>query len=324
MTLRIGVIGTGAMGKNHVRVLSGLKDRCRLDGVFDTDAERAAMIAREFGTKPFPTLKMLIDSLDAAVVAVPIFAHYDVVKQCLEQGVHVLVEKPMTATIEEAEKLRDLATEKGLKLQVGHIELFNPTIRVLNNILQQEELIAIDIQRLSPFEERVKNIDVIMDTMIHDLYILSYLAGRDPVSCTAYGRTLHQHLNHVVATFQYADGLIATLTASIVTEEKVRTIRVVTKKAYVQADLMDKKILISRSTNFFLSNHDCDYKQQNIIEKVIVPPYEPLREQLIHFIDCIRLDKTPLVAADQGLETLRMAEEVKQNMINYHEAGKER
>lgn len=322
MTLKIGVIGTGAMGKNHVRALSGLTDRCSLIGIYDTDAEKAVHIAREFATQPFPTLDRLLSAVDAAVVAVPVFAHYQVARRCLEQGVHVLIEKPMTATVEQGEKLGQLVRDKNLKLQVGHIELFNPTIRVLKTIMQQEEVIAIDIHRLSPFDERVKDMDVIMDTMIHDLYILSYLGGPDPVSCTAYGRALHGHLNHVVATFQYADGLLATLTASIVTEEKVRTIDVVTKHAYIRADLMDKKILISRSTNFFLSNSDADYKQQNILEKVIVPPYEPLKEQLIHFIDCVCFNKTPLVTAKEGLDTLRMAEAVKQNIVNYREAGK--
>lgn len=319
MTLKIGVIGTGAMGKNHVRVLSGLKDRCRLVGVYDTNSERAIQIAHEFETQSYPSLDRLLGSVDAAIVAVPVFSHYDVARQCLENGVHVLIEKPMTATIEQGEKLIQLAQKNNLLIQVGHIELFNPAIRVLKSILQNEEVIAIDIHRLSPFDDRVKDIDVIMDTMIHDLYILSYLTGPNPISCTAYGRKIHQHLNHVVATFQYESGEIATLTASIVTEEKVRTIDVVTQKAFIQADLMDKKILISRSTNFFLSNQDSDYKQQNIVEKVIVPLYEPLREELIHFIDCISFNKTPLVSAKEGLATLRMAEEVKQSMVNYDE-----
>lgn len=320
MTLAIGVIGTGVMGRNHVRVLSELRDRCRLVGVYDTDSKKAAQIAHEFDTIAFSSLDRFLQSVDAAVVAVPVFDHYEVARYCLENGVHVLIEKPMTTTIEQGEELKTLASIKNLKIQVGHIELFNPAIRVLKDIIRQEEVIALDIHRLSPFNERVKDIDVIMDTMIHDLYILSYLGGPDPVSCTAYGRALYEHLNHVVATFQYNDGLIATLTASVVTEEKVRTIHVVTKDAYVQVDLLDKKILISRSTNFYFSDRTADYKQQSIVEKVMVPAYEPLREQLLHFIDCIRFDQTPLVTADDGLQTLRMAETVKRNLVNVKEA----
>ncbi|TCS73523.1 Gfo/Idh/MocA family protein [Effusibacillus lacus] len=323
MTLKIGVIGTGVMGKNYIRVLSGLQDRCRLTGVFDIDCKKAAGIAGDYEIQAFSNLAGLLQSVDAAIVAVPVFDHYQVAKQCLENGIHILVEKPITATVEQGERLRELARDKNRKLQVGHIELFNPTIRVLKNIMQQEEVIAVDIHRLSPFEERVKNIDVIMDTMIHDLYILSYLSGLVPVSFTAYGSRLHEQLDHVVATFQFANGMLATLTASLVTEEKVRTIHAVTKKAYIRADLLDKKILISRSTNFFLSNRDADYKQQNIVEKVIVPAYEPLREQLLHFIDCIENDKTPIVSAKEGLDTLRMAEAVKQSIIKYAGKGSE-
>lgn len=324
MTLKMGVIGTGVMGKNYVRILSGLKDRCQLMGVFDIDMAKAVQIATEYETEAFDSLDRLLESVDAAVIAVPIFAHFDVARHCLERGVHIIIEKPMTATVEQGEKLRDLAQEKDVMLQVGHIELFNPTIRVLKKIILQEEVIAIDIHRLSPFSERVKDIDVIMDTMIHDLYILSYLGGPEPVSYTAFGKSIHAHLDHVVALFQYDTGMIASLTASLVTEEKVRTIHVVTKEAYIQADLMDKKIFISRSTNFFLSNKDADYKQQNIVEKVIVPPYEPLKEQVLHFIDCIRTGKTPLVTAKEGLETLRMAEGIKQYILNHNKAGKKK
>ncbi|MEJ8545136.1 Gfo/Idh/MocA family oxidoreductase [Brevibacillus borstelensis] len=321
MNLKIGVIGVGAMGKNHVRVLDGLSDRCQLTGVYDLEPERGASIARDFDTRSFAELDSLLESVDAAVVAVPVFGHYDVAKKCMERGIHVFVEKPLTATIEQGRELIGLARTKKVKLQVGHIEMFNPTIRVLKDIMQHEEVIAIDIHRLSPFDERVKDIDVVMDTMIHDLYILSYLAGDQPAKCTAYGRALHQHLNHVVATFQYENAVIATLTASIVTEEKVRTIDVVTRNAYIRADLMDRKIVISRSTNFFMSNRNADYKQQNIMEKVIVPFQEPLREQLVHFLDCIRFDHEPMVTAEDGLNTLLMADKVKRSMIRLKEAG---
>ncbi|MCL6458111.1 MAG: SDR family NAD(P)-dependent oxidoreductase [Gorillibacterium sp.] len=130
MRISVGVIGTGAMGKNHVRVLSELNDKYRLVGVYDTNRERAAGIAREFETQAFSSLEQLVQSVDAAIVAVPVSSHYEIARYCLENGVHVLIEKPMTSTIDEGEALKSIAREKGLKIQVGHIELFNPTIIV--------------------------------------------------------------------------------------------------------------------------------------------------------------------------------------------------
>jgi len=312
MTIRIGVIGTGVMGANHVRVLSDLKDRCHLVGVFDVDEKKAASIAAAFEIPAYTTFHDLLNTIDAAVIAVPISEHYEVSRMCIERGIHVLIEKPMTETIEEAEKLKELGKDKSVKVQVGHIELFNPAIKVLKRILNHEEIIAIHIQRLSPYSDRWRNVDVITDMMIHDLYILNYLFESKPQVCSSFGRVIHNKLNHVVATLQFKDGLIATLTGSQVTEEKVRTIQVITKKAYIFVDLMDRKILISRSTNFFISNHQqADYKQQNIVEKVIVPASEPLREELQHFIDAIAKDLNPSVSIDEGIEALQMVDLVK-------------
>lgn len=316
MQIKIGVIGTGAMGMNHIQVLSKLNNDCELVGVYDIDFKRAEAVAQANNIKAYSTLEELLSTVNAAVIAVPVDEHYKVARKCLEQEVHVLIEKPITQSIDEAYRLKKMAEHKNIKIQVGHIELFNPTIKVLKKIIENEDIIAIDIDRLSPYSERWNNVDVITDLMIHDLYILNYIIGSPPIICKSFGRVIHQKLNHVVVNFLYKDGLIATLSGSQVTEKKVRKIQVITRNAYIIADLINRKIVISRSNNFFKSNQVVDYKQENILENVFVPSSDPLRDELLHFVYSIQRNTRPKISTDEGIEALEMVELVHTNMIN--------
>ncbi|MFD2614863.1 Gfo/Idh/MocA family oxidoreductase [Paenibacillus gansuensis] len=312
--MKVGVIGTGAMGTNHIRVYNTLKDRCQLTGIFDTDYERASQVAADFGVTAFRTVDELLERVEAVSVTVPTSAHFEVGALCADRGIHVLIEKPMTETLEQGEMLIHKANKSGVVLQVGHIELFNPTINVMKNILANEEIIAFEMKRMGPPEARNRHSDVVMDLMIHDLYILLYLLEEDVERIHALGRIYFQALKHVSTLLQFHSGIIANLTASQVTEEKVRTLKVVTKDAFIQADLLDRNILISRSTNFLLDKASTGYRQHNIVEKVIIPTHEPLRMQLIHFIESIQNGKAPKVAGSDGLRALLLAERIRREL----------
>ncbi|QDX94520.1 gfo/Idh/MocA family oxidoreductase [Brevibacillus laterosporus] len=312
--MKVGVIGTGVMGKHHVRVYSSLIDQCQLVGVYDADQKRAQEIAREYDILSFATLDELLERVDAVSIAVPIPAHYEVGMACIRHGVHMLMEKPITATVAEAGKLIDRAKEAHLQLQVGHIELFNPAIAVLRSILEGEEIIAIDMHRMSPMEPRIQGIDVVLDSMLHDIYILQHIQPGALDRLHAVGQYYQGAIKHAVALFQFESGVIAQITASHLTEEKVRTLRVVTRRAFVQVDLLDKKVVVSRATNFYLEKQSDGYSQQNILEKVIVPGVEPLRAELLNFLQSITAKKPALITGESGLQALRLATEITQQI----------
>ncbi|MGG0802403.1 Gfo/Idh/MocA family oxidoreductase [Brevibacillus laterosporus] len=312
--VKVGVIGTGVMGKHHVRVYSSLNDHCQLVGVYDADQKRAQEVAQEYDILSFPTLDELLAQVDAVSIAVPISAHFEVGMACIRHGVHMLMEKPITATIAEADELIDRAKEAKLHLQVGHIELFNPAIAVLRSILEDEEIVAIDMHRMSPMEPRIQGIDVVLDAMLHDIYILQHLQPGSLDRMHAVGKYYQGAIKHAVALFQFDSGVIAQITASHLTEEKVRTLRVVTRQAFVQVDLLDRKVVISRSTNFYLEKQSDGYSQQNILEKVVVPGIEPLRAELLDFLQSITTKKPALVTAESGLQALRLATEITQQI----------
>ncbi|MED4207557.1 Gfo/Idh/MocA family oxidoreductase [Neobacillus mesonae] len=313
--MRVGVIGAGAMGENHVRVYSSMTEHCHLVGVFDTDFSKSGEIAKAYKTKSFPTLEDLLKEVDAVTIAVPTEAHYQIGMKCIAHKVHMLIEKPITSTVAQANKLIKEARNAGIKVQVGHIELYNPAVNVLKNVLSKEDVIAVDIHRLSPYEPRWKKVDVVNDLMIHDIYILHYLFGGEIKKFHSLGYLEDDTIRHAMVLLRLSNGINAQLTASYITEEKVRTIKVVTKEAYIQADLLDKKIVVSRSTNFFMQKLDSNYLQQNIVEKIVVPFYEPLKIQLTDFIHCIKHDLEPNVTGEDGAVSIEVVNKISESIL---------
>lgn len=311
--IKVGVIGTGVMGENHVRVYSNLSN-CHLVGIYDTNIERAKMIAEKYQTSFYNNLEDLLQSVDAVTIAVPTQFHYDVGLLCIKHKVHMLIEKPITSNTEEGKSLVSEAKKAGLIIQVGHIELFNPTIEVLKNIIENEKVIAIDIHRLSPLSERILNVNVVHDLMIHDLYILYDLLDDEIKKMHALGKVYDGYIRHAMMIAKFKQGVISQVTASFKTEDKVRTIRITTENAYIQADLINRSILISRSTNYFLNHIGTNYKQQNVIERVMVPPKEALTSQISHFIESIKTNTKPKVTGEDGITFLSITEQISQQI----------
>src|SRR5581483_2009992 len=191
--LRAGVVGAGSMGGNHARVYAALTGGCELAGVYDLDPERARAVARRWGGRAYATLEELLDAVDVVSIASPTSCHFEHVRDALARGVHVLVEKPAAATAGEALRLLELArTAPGRPVvQVGHIEEFNPAVAEARKLLADEELIGISAQRLSPFDGRIQDVDVVQDLMLHDVHVALSLVGAQPTAVRAAGRSVH-------------------------------------------------------------------------------------------------------------------------------------
>ncbi len=311
--VRVGVIGAGRMGQRHCRIYSNLR-RVHLAGVYDTDAGLAERIAAQYDAPFYSQLDDLLDNADAVSLTASTPAHHDVALRCLERGVHVLVEKPITETLEQAEALTEAAEASGLVVQVGHIERFNPAYIELKNVLEEMHVLAINLRRLSPYEGSNVDVDVVLDLMIHDTNLVLDLLGRNPASVEAYGFAVFGNaLDHTVAHLTFDSGPLLTMTASRVTEQKIRSIEVTAMQAYLECDLLNKSISVHRRTVGEYLAHN-KYRQESIVERIQVPIFEPLFVELQHFIECIVENKTPMVSARDGLRALRLVDTIRNSV----------
>ncbi len=317
--LRVGVIGVGNMGQHHTRVLSLLKD-VELVGVSDINVERGLDTASKYRVRFFEDYHDLLDRVEAVCIAVPTRLHHTVGMTALKAGVHVLIEKPIAASIAEAESLVNAAADCQCILQVGHIERFNPAFQELSKVLKTEEVLALEAHRMSPYSDRANDVSVVLDLMIHDIDLLLELANSKVVKLTASGsRASHSgQLDYVTATLGFANGIVATLTASKVTHRKIRRISAHCKNSLTEADFLNNEILIHRQTT---ANYKTDYGQvlycqDGLIEKVKTSNIEPLHAELEHFVQCVRGGMAPSVGGMQALKALRLASLIEQMALD--------
>ncbi len=311
-TVRIGVIGAGIMGERHCRVCANLP-RVELVGLSDLNPERGREVAQAYETAFFADHRALLSQLDAVSIAASTPAHYALATECLERGLHVMVEKPITETIDQAQKLVHRADELGSILQVGHIERFNPAFIELKHVTEEMTLIGINMRRLSPFDTSNTDVDVIRDLMIHDLDLATALVESELGGLSAWGRsTTTGAIDHAVANLSFDNGPIATLFASRVTEQKVRAIEIIADGAYVEADLLNKTVMVHRRTfpQYLDNHHTTKYRQESVIERIHVPMSEPLMLELRHFTDCVRYGQPSDVPGQDGLRAMELAEAV--------------
>ena len=310
--LRVGIIGVGAMGERHCRVYSSLR-HVQVVGVADRDAARGQAVALQYETRYFEDLRQLLPEVDAISIATTTPAHFELAMQALQHNVHVLLEKPLAETLEQGEQLVAEAERRNLIFQVGHIERFNPAYMELKNVTDGMRLVAINVRRLSPFDLSNTDVDVIRDLMIHDLDLVTCLAGTRLEGITAWGRSISTgNIDHAVANLSFRDGPIATLCASRITEQKVRCMEVIADGAYIEADLLGKSVLVHRRTfPQYLDNHQATkYRQESIIERIYVPLAEPLMLELRHFVECVHQGKPSSVPGRDGLYALQLAQAV--------------
>lgn len=321
--LRMAVIGVGHLGKEHARILSGLPD-VELVGVADVSAEQARLVAERCGTTACTDYTELLDRVDAVTVVVPTIHHHAVAKMFLEHSVPVLVEKPIATTVAEADDLIHMAGQRGVPLQVGHIERFNPAFEdLLRRPLQPK---FVESERHGPFTGRSTDIGVVLDLMIHDLDLLLTLAGSPVSHVEALGLSVFGGFEDVVnARLRFENGCVAHVTASRVAQQPKRRLRVWAPEGYAGLDFVTKRLLLVQPSpevrRYGLEVGDLDQARKAILKGEIFGKHlhsldldcsrgDQLTSELKHFIQCVRTGKTPRVTGEDGREALALAERV--------------
>lgn len=314
--IRVGVVGVGVMGERHCRVYSTLRN-VDLVGITDMNAERGKAVAANYDTTYFGSIQELVAEVDAVSIVTITPAHFDLAMAALAQDTHVLVEKPITETVEQGKQLVAEAERRNKVLQVGHIERFNPAYIALKDVIKGRRLAAINMRRLSPFDTSNTDVDVIRDLMIHDLDLVVNLVRSNLEGFSAWGRSFStQAIDHAVANLSFRNGPIATLSASRITEQKVRMIEITAEGAYIEADLLGKSLMVHRRTRpEFLES--AQYRQESIIETIQVPMVEPLVLELRHFIECVQENKPSEVSGKDGLYALQLAKAMADQISNF-------
>lgn len=312
--MKVGVIGTGNMGENHVRTYLSIDDHCQFIGIYDDDEQKRRQVAQQYNVKPFQSVDGLLESVDAVSVAVPTEFHYEIGLACIRHNVHMLMEKPMTRTLLQADDLIDKAFKAGVKLQAGHIELYNPFIQVLLNMVKNETIIGIAFYRINPSDAKLKNVDVVKDLMIHDIYILNKLLQDNRMAFFALGMMNSGTPTHAAAVARTSQGTTAQLTASFKSERKIRTIQILTEDAFIEADLLDGHIKITRSFIEETRNHPVPLSQTIQVENSI----QPLSLQLMDFIKCVESGTEPSVSGEDGKQALMVANQITESITALH------
>ena len=292
--ISIGVAGVGAIGQNHARVLSQLPG-VKLAGIYDIDQARAAELAEACGTRAATSLAELASWTDAVTIATPTVFHYETAMVLLEAGKHILIEKPITDNTEQALELADLARAKSLVLQVGHIERFNPVMSLLEAHLTSPRFI--EAHRLSPFPNRSIDIGVVLDLMIHDIEIVLNLVRSPVASVDAVGVPVLTRREDIAnARLRFENGCVANLTASRISPERLRKLRVFQGDAYLSLDYQAQEGKIYRRDGMAI-----------VCEDVVVEKDEPLKLELAAFADCARHGLRPRVGGREAAAALDLA-----------------
>ncbi|MEB3243554.1 MAG: Gfo/Idh/MocA family oxidoreductase [Cyanobacteriota bacterium] len=312
--VRVGVIGIGNMGWHHARVLSLLRD-AELVGVADPDEERGRLAKEQFGCRWFPDYPALLEEVEAVCIAVPTLLHHRVGLACLRAGVDVLMEKPIAATQEEANDLIQAAEAAGRLLQVGHIERFNPAFRELLKVVAGEEVVVLEARRHSPNPDRANDVSVVLDLMIHDIDLVLELAASPVVRLAAAGgRSGQGPIDYVNATLGFANGVVASLTASKMAHRKVRRLYTHCRSSLMETDFLNHNLRIHRRPHTSVSADlgELVYRNDGFIEEVSTTSIEPLYAELEHFLQCVRGVETPAVDGLQASRALQLADLIEQ------------
>jgi len=301
--VKVGVIGVGSMGEKHARVLSKLQD-VQLIGVVDIDISRAREIASRYNCKAFKDHSEIMDMIDAAIISTPTTMHFQIAKDFLKNGRDILIEKPITSTVEEAEELISEAKNRGLLLQVGHLERFNAGVCLISRMIRAPRFI--ESRRLSPFLGRSTDVDVTLDLMIHDIDIILTLVNSEISDLKATGsRVLTDNIDIAYAWLEFENNCTAEVVASRIANEKVRELKVFQHNTYLNLDYQTQEVRSYKKINGNVVND-----VQRLEEE------EPLLKQLSSFIQCIQSRKQPLVSGVQGKKALQVALKITEMIKN--------
>ena len=305
--IKVGVIGVGHLGQHHARIYAGMEG-VELAGICDTDIRRAKKFARKYKTSAFTDHKQMFGMINCASVVVPTDLHYHVAKDCLLNGISVLIEKPVTKFVGEADDLLNIARDRKLIIQVGHIERFNAAVRALDEI--PGNIRFIECHRLGPFKKRALDVGVVLDLMIHDIDIILGLVRSEVLSIDAVGvNILTDHEDLANVRIRFKNGAVANLTASRVTKAEMRKIRLFKDDCYISLDYIKQDAVLYRKTNNRITGKLINIKKE-----------EPLKKELEAFVNCIRTGERPLVSGEEGRDALKIAlqieDAIKENLNN--------
>ncbi|MDY0386647.1 MAG: UDP-N-acetylglucosamine 3-dehydrogenase [Methanolobus sp.] len=294
--LRVGVIGAGAMGKNHIRIYSEMPD-VELVGISDIDRELVEELAEQYQTKAFTDYKeLLAQGLDAVSIVVPTKMHRQVAVDAIEAGAHVLVEKPIADTVENADAIIKAAKDKKRLAMVGHIERFNPAVIKLKEIIDSGllgKIVSISTTRVGPYNPRIRDVGVILDIGVHDIDVISYLYGR-PVNqvYAVAGADIHSFEDHATIHMRLDNEFSGLVEVNWLTPHKIRKLTAVGVDGVAYLDYIDQSVEL----------HD-----SNWVRKAKIESKEPLKNELQYFIDCINKGKKPEPCATDGKHALKVS-----------------
>ena len=303
--VKVGVVGAGALGFHHIRLLKKIAG-ADVVGFYDHNPPRAAQVAKELETVAHPTLEALLDRVEAITVVVPTPAHVDVGQAVLERGLHALIEKPLADTVPGAEQLVQLARERGACLQVGHVERFNRAVRAATPYLDEPRFLQ--TERLAPFQPRGTDVAVILDLMIHDLDLVLELVRSEVGEVRATGvPILSPHVDIANARIEFANGAVAIITASRVSRERTRKLRIFQPTGYFSLDLAQGNGHFYRLKSGWQEAQAT--RMEDIVEhvKLEAPEAEPLKLELESFLRAVRGDGDVVVTGAAGLQALNLA-----------------
>jgi predicted dehydrogenase len=312
--LKVGVVGVGHLGMLHAKMFAEMSS-VHFSGVYDVDAARANTVSKELNVPAFNSLDALLRDVEAVSIATPTRTHFDIARQALDAGVHVFVEKPITESTEQAQQLIDLARQKHVKIQVGHIERFNPALLALEQYHLKP--MFIESHRLAQFNPRGTDVAVVLDLMIHDIDIIVSLVRSPIEDIRANGvAVVSDSIDIANARLQFQNGCVANVTASRISQRKMRKMRLFQRDAYISIDFSDGVAEVFR-----LVEEDADapntmmlgkiehgtQKQKIVYEQPSVKEVNALKYELESFITAIRNDTEPMVTAGDAKQALEVA-----------------
>ena len=313
-TVNIGVIGVGHLGQHHVKHYKKLKNT-NFIGIYDLDIDRSKEISKIFGVPCFNKLETLIARVDAVSIVTPTLTHAKIAEYCIRQNVHVFIEKPITTTVEEAEKILKLADDLRVIIQVGHIERLNPGILALQNYNLNPKFI--EIQRLAPYTTRGTDVPVVLDKMIHDIDIVLSITNSSVKSIRASGLSiLTDSIDVANARIRFENGTIASLTSSRIAQVELRKVKIFEKNFYATVDLLlgltEVYKVIKRTSEapqaIKIKQFEYNSKETLIAyEKPEIIVRDSLQMELLNFIQTIKGESEPIVSGEKGKEALAVA-----------------
>ena len=297
--LRVGVVGVGVMGSNHARVLSEMSG-VQLVGIADPDRKQRDLVTRAVGCPAFSDMDALLRSgIDAVTIAAPTHLHHDLALECIGRGVSLMVEKPIASNVAEARAIVAAARRAGVTLMIGHVERFNPAVESIKRWVKDEDILSIAITRVGPFPPRMSNVGVVIDLAVHDIDLIRWFTESEIVEIQPQlSSAVAEREDIALLQFRTASGVLAHINTNWLTPFKARNIHIATRDKYLIADLLTLQV-----TECFGFQTDGSYSMRHLS----VGYAEPLRAELVAFVNAVRRGETPPVTGEEGVASLEIA-----------------